>query len=367
MDPDYVQQHAIPSEISSYQFKLVGDMTLKQFFQVGGGALVSILIYSSGLNALIKWPLIICSFMLGVAMAFIPLQDRPLEKWVVLFFKAIYAPTQFRWRKSETKPQYFKPEEEFDHAQSVAPTEEQIEQKPEPITQQQHAAKMALGKLEAEENQFLRRISSHIDPNAALNTTPVAPQTNPNAKVEEIEVEVPESTTEATQPVQQNNTHQGNFDPNMPINNQTGVVQQNDDTPPQSMNNIQIANPNMPNQNTTAIPQNTNEPNVSQFEYKPKNIVYGKLLDENNIPVENAILEIRDKENRPSRAMKTNSEGTFRIATPLNDGEYTMTIEKDGYNFDPVNIQANGDSMPEMNIKGKKAESTQDQAQTIYP
>ncbi len=29
-----MEQHPIPQQISSYQIKLVGDMTLKQFFQV---------------------------------------------------------------------------------------------------------------------------------------------------------------------------------------------------------------------------------------------------------------------------------------------------------------------------------------------
>ena len=53
------QQHPIPQQISSYQFRLVGDMTLKQFFQLAGGALVSLLFYASPLHPLIKWPFII--------------------------------------------------------------------------------------------------------------------------------------------------------------------------------------------------------------------------------------------------------------------------------------------------------------------
>ena len=361
MDPDAVQQHAIPSEISSYQFKLVGDMTLKQFFQVGGGALVSILIYSSGLNAFIKWPLIICSFMLGVAMAFIPLQDRPLEKWVVLFFKAIYAPTQFRWRKAETLPQYFKPEEEFDHAQPESQAVAQIEQKPEPITQQQHEAKKALGKLEAKESQFLNSISSHIDPTAPVKSAPIPPQTISEDKVEEVQVEVPESTSEL--PTQQS---QPVGESPQPAQNQS---MQNPQQQVSFAPNSQPSqgNPQMGVAGVAQQSQNQNTP-VSQFEYKPKNIVFGKLADTEGNPIENAILEIRDKENRPSRAMKTNSEGTFRIATPLNDGEYSMTIEKDGFQFDPINIQASGDSIPEMNIQGKKSEnSNNDQGQTIYP
>ena len=56
-----MEQHPIPQQISSYQFKLVGDMTLKQFFQVAGGVVISLIFYSLPLHGLIKWPLILLS------------------------------------------------------------------------------------------------------------------------------------------------------------------------------------------------------------------------------------------------------------------------------------------------------------------
>jgi len=37
-------EHPIPQQISAYQFRLVGDMTIKQFFQVAAGALIALLI-----------------------------------------------------------------------------------------------------------------------------------------------------------------------------------------------------------------------------------------------------------------------------------------------------------------------------------
>ena len=102
-----MEQHPVPQQISSYQFRLVGDMTLKQFFQVGGGALISLLIYASGLHPVAKWPLIIISFALGAALAFLPYQDRPLSFWIVSFFRSIYSPTEFYWRKTEKKEVFF--------------------------------------------------------------------------------------------------------------------------------------------------------------------------------------------------------------------------------------------------------------------
>ena len=104
------QTHQIPQQISSYEFKLVGDMTIKQFFQVAAGVLIAIIVYSSGIHPYIKWPVVVISFLSGIAFAFFPLQDRPLSKWVFLFIKAIYSPTIFTWKKVEPKPQIFQPE-----------------------------------------------------------------------------------------------------------------------------------------------------------------------------------------------------------------------------------------------------------------
>ncbi|MCW4031539.1 MAG: PrgI family protein, partial [Candidatus Bathyarchaeota archaeon] len=99
MEPRFEQEHPIPQQISAYEFHLVGDMTLKQFFQVAGGALVALIFYSSALPQYVKWPAIIISFLFGVAFAFFPLQDRPLATWIGLFIKAIYSPTAYYWKR----------------------------------------------------------------------------------------------------------------------------------------------------------------------------------------------------------------------------------------------------------------------------
>lgn len=96
-----MEQHPIPQNISSYQFRLVGDMTLKQFFQLAGGVLVGLIFYSLPLLAIIRWPLAILSVIIGIGLAFFPLEERPLEKWIFAFFKSIYSPTIFYWQKNK--------------------------------------------------------------------------------------------------------------------------------------------------------------------------------------------------------------------------------------------------------------------------
>ena len=61
------QEHPIPQQISSYQFKLVGDMTIIQFFQVAGGVLASLIVYSTSLLPLFKWPLVLLFFLTGAS------------------------------------------------------------------------------------------------------------------------------------------------------------------------------------------------------------------------------------------------------------------------------------------------------------
>jgi len=98
-----MQQHPIPQQISSYEFRLVGDMTLKQFIKLAGGLLVAFMIYSSGLPGYFRWPLVILSGLLGVASAFMPFHDRPLETWILAYFKKTYLPTIFIWGR-QTRP-----------------------------------------------------------------------------------------------------------------------------------------------------------------------------------------------------------------------------------------------------------------------
>lgn len=95
-----MEQHPIPRNISGFQFHLVGDMTLKQFGYLAGGVVLAYLLFRLPLPTLITIPLAGISALIGVAFAFVPIQERPLDRWVIAFLKSIYAPTQYIWRKN---------------------------------------------------------------------------------------------------------------------------------------------------------------------------------------------------------------------------------------------------------------------------
>lgn len=97
-----MDQHPVPQNISSYEFRLVGDMTLKQFLQLAGGGFVGLVFYRLPLPLLLKWPLIFLSIFIGIMLAFIPVQGRPFSAWLLAFIRAVYTPTEFYWEQKTT-------------------------------------------------------------------------------------------------------------------------------------------------------------------------------------------------------------------------------------------------------------------------
>ena len=78
-------------------------MTLKQFGKLAAGIISALIIYGINPPGFIKWPLIFFLSGVGFAMAFVPFEGRPIDIWILAFFKRIYSPTQYIWRKKEIK------------------------------------------------------------------------------------------------------------------------------------------------------------------------------------------------------------------------------------------------------------------------
>lgn len=100
-----MEQHPVPRNISGFQFHLIGDMTLRQFGYLAGGVAIGFLIFKTApLPSLFKFLFAGMPALAGCAFAFLPIQERPLDKWIILFIKSIYAPTQFLWQKEGILP-----------------------------------------------------------------------------------------------------------------------------------------------------------------------------------------------------------------------------------------------------------------------
>jgi hypothetical protein len=310
-------------------------MTLKQFFELAGGGLVGLLFYASSIPALIKWPLIIISVLAGAALAFLPLEDRPLEVWVAAFFRSIYSPTIYYWAKPIQKPKYFQDETGATPQLGViAP--QGTAQLDKYLSQGVKQKAPFSTKLEEVEQGFLTKVSGLVGQ--------FIPRTKPQTQPQQItpptmsaSPQVPQTPAIPAEP--QKKMAVRVFEEGHPIT-QAPV------SPPVSR---------------TATPQTQ----VVQAQFSPSasppqpptqpNTLSGQAVDASGRIIEGAILEIKDAAGRPVRAVKTNKLGHFYIVTPLADGVYEILTEKEGYEFVPVKFSAEGKLIPPIAIRANRA------------
>lgn len=325
-----MQQHPVPQQISSYQFHLVGDMTLKQFLELAGGVVVGILFYATGLPGFIKWPLILASVAVGGAMAFVPFEDRPLEQWFVAFFRSVYSPTLFFWNKASQPVKIF--QDETPGGEAVQP----LFAKPKiPF----------LSNLEDTENTFLSKVTQLFNPSAATQPqqsvfSVPTPQTQPPQTVVSPAPFRP-SSSETSQPFNAAGQRSG-----LVIEEKVTLPGINPDVAPlrQTLTTKPVVGITQGVFSTQATPPSA--PTIP-------NTIVGQVMDPDGGIVEGAILEVRDTMGRPVRALRTNKAGNFMIVTPLIEGKYELITEKDGLIFDPIGFNAEGRIIDPIAVKAK--------------
>lgn len=323
-----MERHPVPQHVSGYEFRLIGDMTLKQFGELAGGSILALVCWSLPITALLKLPLVAFFAFLGIGLAFIPINERPLDRWIINFFKAVYSPTQFIWRKSLValgfleRPAFARPPEPLmpipsadgkklkEYLRTIPPT---------PISP-----------LEKEVEEKLQRISSFFEkgvvepeiiepvepPKKRLITPPLSPplvEKEPEEEVEKIksliqeEVIPPERIKIPKMKMAPRKTIKPKFEPELPM---------------------------------------PSRPTIS-------NLLVGMVLNPEGKILPDVIIEIRDKEGFPVRALRANKLGQFRIATQLKSGTYEIELEKEGYQFDIIKFKAEGKIIEPMEIRAK--------------
>ncbi len=84
------------------------------------------------------------------------------------------------------------------------------------------------------------------------------------------------------------------------------------------------------------------------------NVIVGMATDGEGKIVDGVIVEIQDTHGNPTRVIKTNALGQFKISTPLANGTYLLIAEKEGYIFDRVNIDLDGEIVEPVRIIAHK-------------
>jgi len=328
-----MEQHPIPQNISSYQFRLVGDMTLKQFFQLAGGIVAGFIFYSTPLLPIIKFPIAIFCGILGALMAFVPFEERPLERWIFAFFKAIYAPTEFFWKKSVSPPKLFQDEP------SGAPDTQLQNNAASEYSRSMAQKGDFLGNLEAKERGFFADLTGIFSGTVTQQTARTVPASPGIQGTMNMPHGIPTKITPATQ------SHL--------------VVEEKPKAPeiPQNLISTQEVAPLVAGEEMVSTRQaifsiDAAPPNPPTI----PNVIVGQVVDEHRKIIEGAIIEIRDSAGRPVRALRSNKVGHFITVTPLDPGRYDIITEKEGGQFSPVSFEANGNLIPPILVSGKKLE-----------
>ncbi len=336
-----MQQHPLPQNISSYQFHLIGDMTLKQFLFLCGGVGSAWFFYSLPLPSLFSWVAIGLSLIVGISFAFVPYQERPLDQWLFAFIKSIYHPTQFIWKKSPQTPEFLRPSMVV---KTPPPPPTTAPQKTQPLTAYLSSLPPESPPQDLEYRQKLTQIdqlfrSLPISANTPNTEIVTPPKKNVRVEVRKLKTSPPHySKTDTITSVSPSHTPS----PSVPSS-----------SPPAPSVIPTLSTPNPPPHASVTATTNINLP----FPQTPTipNIIVGMTLDGNRNILEGTIIEIRDSKNHPVRALKSNKLGQFYIATPLPNGQYQITAEKPAFDFDTININLSGTIIPPLEIRAKAA------------
>jgi hypothetical protein len=294
-----MQQHPVPQPITSYEFRLVGDMTLKQFLKLAAGVGLALVVYAINPPGIIKWFLVMLFGGLGAAMAFVPFEGRPIDVWIIAFFKRIYSPTQYVWKQRSKSP--------ITRKLDLPPKTLATKSGPETLNPQPAVA----GNSQAAPTDILSQATPpSSSPPSSLNTA---------IFTSDVSASIPSKPAEA-------------------VTLKT-LIAQKQETPVQPQSTAVEAR----FAQGMSIPATPSLPNL----------LTGYIHDQQGKLIEGAILEIRDQNGIPVRAFKTNKLGQFRSATPLPDGVYEIETEKEGFSFDIIRIDLKGKVVPPIEIISK--------------
>lgn len=308
-----MEQHPIPQNISSYEFKLVGEMTLKQFGKAAAGIILALVVNATKIIFFIKWPLMGLLAGGGLVMAFVPIEDRPLETWMAAFIRSIYSPTIYLYKKRS-------PSNWLDIDKTkVIEEEESSEEGSKPVKDG--------GKVE----EFIQSL-----PSVKRETGRVKPRTEEDR--EEMEAvlegmgvregvkkeEIKEEPIKAEQISEKKMEDWSGGKPELKLKT----------TRLEATGKAVFGSIPMPD-----VPE-------------APNMLVGMVTNREGKIVEGAIVEVQDQKGNPARVLKTNQLGQFKTSAQLANGRYLMVTEKEGLEFDRVNVDLSGAVVQPIRIIG---------------
>lgn len=99
-----MEQHPIPKNVLTVEFKLFGSLSVRQFLRVLFGSLIALALFFLPLHPILKYPLMLASVLIGVGSALLPGFD---SKFTAIS-KSLFVSPRYVWRKEVQVPDVLK-------------------------------------------------------------------------------------------------------------------------------------------------------------------------------------------------------------------------------------------------------------------
>jgi hypothetical protein len=380
-----MEQHPVPQNVTTFQFRLIGDMTLKQFGYLAGGAILGYIFYKIPFPLYLNWLLGVTFLLGGFGFAFMPIEERPMDVWVLSFFKSIYSPTQYVWSR---KPAVAAPSAAIKSVPVAGPP---VQTQPPPklpvagtrgdiiqnifvpnapavrppgtaskpinksgmfdwifdmFTPRPHPVSSVPAHILTPGHPQMTRITSTLP--AKMDLTP--PPSVRGRPVAEVQPAAQPQVFEMQKKLDDLQAQRDKMEAEI-----ARLRVQNAPLPPKPTGTY-VATPATKQGASVRIitPDRAVKVGLPRLTTFP-NIVTGIVKDGDQNLLPGVLITVKDKEGVPLRALKTNRLGQFAASTPLPNGTYFIEIEDPRlrYTFDRAQITLNGTIVPALEIFAK--------------
>lgn len=379
-----MDNHPIPQDITGFKFKLIGQMTIRQFIYLAIGAIIAwIIFFVIEPPTLIKWPLAGISLGIGAIVAFVPIDGRPMDTMMKNFFSALTSPTKFIYQKESV--QTTEPGVQAHYATTKTPPAQQpmanqpAQQQVAPVSAPTTAPAPPSPKAPAAPPPVLfpdekEQEKKEPEPQPVQNTGGTGPAILPDEKeemkkqIEELQKKLAEKESKIKQspqpqaPIQQSVNDQASSssaDELAEAQRQKEALEKQimDMQAKQEAENTKkftpiTAKPLEQTQNVRRVPADmASAAGIGDIPDAP-NLITGIVKDPRGNPIQNILIEVLDTDGNPVRAFKTNKLGKFASATSLSNGNYVVKFEDSGekHKFDTVQIELIGEPVMPLEI-----------------
>lgn len=396
-----MENHPIPQDVTGFKFKLIGSVTVKQFLYLLGFGILATIVFVLQINFFIKIPVMLILAGIGLSLAFVPIEGRPMDVMIANFAKAIPSENRYIFRKRGANLASF----EFLQIPVVKPiqttTQQTTHTSPADDKKQLLMTRLRKSSFRPDENEakalnnlkglfnndgpttpqeapepqkqrviphFVADNAQETEPLKTQTQTPIAPPVSDEDEIVKIKTELEEAKQE------QGASGQPNEDLSKKISELEEQLQQAlGDKEALQKQVVGLESQRIQKQDTAYTPSQSQETPQTEnvrfvspssqlkagFPSVPDvpNVILGIVEDARGKTLPNILVEVMDLNGIPVRAFKTNTLGQFASATPLANGTYKIYFEdpQKQHEFEVVQIDLNGEIFNPIEVKSVDA------------